>query len=149
MWILIKDHVHCCSTHVYISCGSIKRWLSVMKMFFLMGTTQCLVHMTPQTWSCWCQVFYDSEQNEKVRQADRISQHDLFTPHLSQPLSLSFSLFVSLSPCPRSFLPSWQCWHWVAPKSHSSVWVLGYISPSLCSHVLTIFLVLCEIMQIF
>lgn len=57
--------------------------ISGKKMFSLTRTTQCCVHMILQAGLCLCQVFSGSEQYEKVRHSDRISQNDLFTPRLS------------------------------------------------------------------
>lgn len=61
---------------------------------------------------CLCQVSSGSKQYEKVRHTNRISQYDLSTPRLSL-----------LPRCPppthTHSIPSWHCWRWVAPKSHS------------------------------
>lgn len=46
---------------------------------------------------------------KRARRSNKISQGDLFTPHLSPvPCHAAFLLF-----------PPWHCWRWVAPKIRS------------------------------
>lgn len=90
---------------------------------------QCCVHMILQSGLSPCQVFSGSEQNEKVRHSNRISQCDLFTPRF--PLHHSILATLALGGTQESL----------------GLQVLGFNSQG--SHVLTISSVLCEIMQIF
>lgn len=113
-------------------------------LFALTRTTQCCVHMILQARLCLCQVFSGSEQHEKVRHSNRISQYDLFTPRLSL---LHCPPLTPVRPPPS--IPSWHRWRWVAPKSHSARRVGLQRAGASASHVLTISSVLCEIMQIF
>lgn len=79
---MILKHKHPC---VQYMCKSKRRNFRGEKksLFALTRTTQCCVHMILQAWLCLCQVFSGSEQYEKVRHSNRISQYDLFTPRLS------------------------------------------------------------------